>query len=65
MTTATEEHRHRCEVRYVLAMPEDAAKVYMREVGKRRGRAAFANLLRDVKRQHAAGNTGTWGDWKA
>lgn len=45
--TYTEEHRHACEVRYVLAMPDkQARRAYLDGVEKKRGKQA-ADMLRD------------------
>lgn len=55
----SEEHRHRCEVRWVLALrvrDRDAALRYV----EKRGKAFEA----DVREQWMAGNRGAADDWR-
>ena len=58
-----EEHRHRCEVRQVLAWRvEDRGKAmeYLARVkGDRREK-----LEKDCRDQWERGNRGKWGDWR-
>lgn len=61
--TASEEHRHRCEVRWCIRQGREWFDGYITEVAKERGKEAAQRLLRDVKAQARAGNTGTDGAW--
>ena len=57
------EHRHRCEVRQVLAWrTEDRAKAmdYLIKVKE----ARREKLERDCRTQWERGNRGKWGDWR-
>lgn len=62
--TSSEQHRHRCEVRWCLSRGRDAFDLYKVEVAKKRGDAAAAAMIRAVNIQAAAGNRGEWGDWR-
>jgi hypothetical protein len=62
--TDTEQHRHRCEVRWCISRGAEWAKTYAASVAKRRGRLAAVALWRDVLAQAKAGNVGEWGDWR-
>ena len=47
--TYSERHRHACEVRYVLAMPnKERRRAYLDAVEKLRGKAAAQRLRDDV-----------------
>jgi hypothetical protein len=63
-----EEHRHRCEVRQVLAwrvqFGPEWVKDWLDGVGKKRGPAAADRLRNDCRTQWAAGNRGEPGDWR-
>jgi hypothetical protein len=50
MDTHSEEHRHACEVRAVLAMPTGQRKVFLDLVEKKRGAAAAQQLRNAVYR---------------
>jgi hypothetical protein len=66
LTLITEEvleHRHRCEVRAVLAMrTEDRSKAmdYLIKVKE----ARREKLEKDCRTQWERGNRGKWGDWR-
>jgi hypothetical protein len=66
LTLITEEvleHRHRCEVRQVLAWrTEDRGKAleYLSKVKD----ARLEKLERDCRKQWSLGNRGAWGDWR-
>jgi hypothetical protein len=58
-----EEHRHRCEVRQVLAWrTEDRGKAleYLAKVKD----ARREKLEQDCRKQWSLGNRGAWGDWR-
>ena len=62
-----EEHRHRCEVRQVLAWrTEDRGKAmdYLAMVRQKRGDQAADKLEKDCRDQWERGNRGKWGDWR-
>ena len=63
-----EEHRHRCEVRQVLAWRVQHGLEWVKEwldgVAKKRGQAAADRLRADCRTQWAAGNRGEWSDWR-
>ena len=67
MTSITEEDlRHRCEVRYVLAIRatnRDEAMKYLSLVQEKRKEKA-KQLIDDCKKQWELGNRGQWGDWR-
>ena len=60
----TEQHRHRCEVRWCLSKGSEWAKTYAAGVSKLRGRRAAVALWRDFLAQSRAGNVGECGDWR-
>jgi len=60
----SEQFRHQCETRWCITKGAAWFEAYVREVAKTRGRPAAVALLRDVKAQAAAGNTGAPGEWK-
>lgn len=49
---SNEQHRHDCEVRFVLSLPFAERRPYLELVGKRRGQAARDALEADMIRQH-------------
>jgi RNase P protein component len=62
-----EEHRHRCEVRQVLAWrTEDRGKAmdYLARVRQKRGDQAADRLEKDCRTQWERGNRGEKGDWR-
>jgi RNase P protein component len=62
-----EEHRHRCEVRQVLAWrTEDRGKAmdYLARVRQKRGDQAADRLEKDCRTQWERGNRGERGDWR-
>jgi hypothetical protein len=62
-----EEHRHRCEVRQVLAWRvEDRGKAmeYLSKVRQKRGYQAADRLEKDCRTQWERGNRGERGDWR-
>ncbi len=67
MTLITvEDLRHRCEVRYVLAIRatnRDEAMKYLSLVQEKRKEKA-KQLIVDCKKQWELGNRGQWGDWR-
>lgn len=60
----TEQHRHRCEVRWCIRSGFEWFKNYINGVRDKRGPAAAQRLWDDVKQQHQAGNAGAWGEWR-
>ena len=70
MTLTTEEvleHRHRCEVRAVLAWrTEDRGKAmeYLAMVRQKRGDQAADRLEKDCRTQWQRGNRGERGNWR-
>lgn len=62
------EHRHRCEVRQVLAWRAERglrhALDFIAAVCKFRGEAAAQQLRDDCRTQWSAGNRGADGDWR-
>jgi hypothetical protein len=65
---ASEDHRHRCEVRQVLAWRVQHGLEWVRQwlagVDAKRGADAAARLRADCREQWAAGNRGAPGDWR-
>lgn len=59
----TEEHRHRCEVRWCIASGREWFDAYIKGVAEHRGKPAAQRLIRDVKAQAIAGSAGKWGQW--
>lgn len=59
----SEQHRHRCEVRYCISKGAVWFGEYIKGVAKERGKEAAKQLLRDVKEQAQRGNTGKAGEW--
>jgi hypothetical protein len=65
--TNSEEYRHQCEVRAVLAWrtaDRDSALKYLSVVRKKRGHEAADQLEADCKFQWGLGNRGKKGDWR-
>jgi hypothetical protein len=63
----TEEYRHQCEVRAVLAWrtaDRDSALKYLSVVRQKRGHEAADQLEADCKSQWGLGNRGKKGDWR-
>ncbi len=63
----SEQERHRCEVRQVLAWrtaDRDSALKYLSVVRQKRGHEAADQLEADCKFQWGLGNRGTKGDWR-
>lgn len=64
-----EEHRHRCEVRQLIAWRVKHGRIWLREhlagIEKVRGKPARASLEADILQQWGLGNRGAWGDWRA
>lgn len=67
-TRASDEGRHRCEVRQLIARRVERGRAWLRwelgEIERVRGKAAQARLEADIAAQWAAGNRGAWGDWR-
>lgn len=79
MTDATEEHRHRCEVRQILRWRLELGRTFVHEfingqkdnrggivkkgVRQQRGDAAADRLLADCAQQWSLGNDGADGKW--
>jgi hypothetical protein len=62
--TYSEEHRHRCEVRWCIAKGFAWFQDYIAGVAKARRSAEPAKRIwDDVKQQAAAGNKGLAGEW--
>ena len=62
--TNSEEHRHRCEVRWCLRNGRAWFDNYIKGVAEKRGRWAARRLYDDVKDQAALGNSGLDGRWE-
>ncbi len=65
--TNSEEHRHQCEVRYVLqwrTADRNVAINYISDVRRKRGDEAADRLEEDCKKQWSLGNRGKDGDWR-
>lgn len=63
----SEEYRHQCEVRQVLAWRtenRDKAVSYLAAVRQKRSEAAAIKLERDTREQWSRGNRGIEGEWK-
>jgi hypothetical protein len=63
----TEQERHRCEVRQVLAWrtaDRDSALKYLSVVRKKRGDEVADQLEADCRREWSLGNRGKKGDWR-
>lgn len=63
----SEEYRHQCEVRQVLAWrteDRDKAMKYLSLVRQKRGDDVATKLEQDCKVQWAKGNRGEKGDWR-
>ena len=63
----SEQERHRCEVRQVLAWraaDRDSALKYLSVVRQKRGNQAADQLEVDCRREWALGNRGKKGDWR-
>lgn len=60
----TEQHRHRCEVRYCLSQGPEWFRQYAAGVRAQRGRDAAQRLWDDVKAQAKLGNRGDKDDWR-
>jgi hypothetical protein len=62
----SEQYRHQCETRYVLAIRatnRDEAMKYLSMVQEKRKEKA-KKLIDDCKKQWELGNRGQWGDWR-
>ena len=62
--THSEQHRHRCEVRWCLLNGRAWFDNYIKGVAEKRGRVAAKRLYDDVRVQAAMGNTGRGNEWK-
>jgi hypothetical protein len=63
----SEEYRHQCEVRQVLAWRtenRDKAVSYLAAVRQKRSEAAAIKLERDTREQWSRGNRGIEGEWR-
>ncbi len=70
MNTSSEQHRHRCEVRWCLRQGREWFERYIKGdantkslAAARKSREAAQRLWDDVRTQAAAGNTGKPGQW--
>lgn len=61
--SATELHRHQCEVRWCITKGREWFESYVKGVKAARGATAAKRLWADVREQAAAGNTGARGQW--
>lgn len=61
--TRSEQHRHRCEVRWCIQQGFAWFETYIKGVKSSRGARAAKQLWADVKAQSKAGNTGAPGEW--
>ena len=63
-----EEHRHRCEVRQLLAWRAERGRQWLRDwlagIEKARGAAARKRLEDDIVQQWQRGNRGAAGQWQ-
>lgn len=62
------QHRHRCEVRYLLAMAASgstaALEAHMADIAAKRGEPAARELREEMREQWRKGNRGHAGDWR-
>lgn len=61
---ASEQDRHRCEVRMCLAKGFTWFETFIKDVKRVRGESAARLLWDDVKAQARLGNVGKPGDWR-
>lgn len=63
----SDEHRHKCEVRYCLMLRKFGKKPvtdYLNSVLDTRGNDAYQKLNKDCQTQWGKGNRGQKGDWR-
>jgi hypothetical protein len=65
---SSEQHRHRCETRQLLAWRAQRGKEWLREflsgIERKRGPAAADRLRYDIAEQWKLGSRGERGDWR-
>jgi hypothetical protein len=59
-----EQHRHRCEVRHLLARTHGSGLGWLKGFVEDWKRWPGSQLQKDFWTQHKAGNTGQAGDWR-
>ena len=65
MTDASEQHRHRCEVRFLIRAARDRGREWVRQyLDDKRVAGRQARLRADLNEQIKAGNSGQEGEWK-
>ena len=65
MTDASEQHRHRCEVRSLIRAARDRGREWVRQYLDSKPVAGRRERLRaDLNTQIKAGNQGNEGEWK-
>ena len=65
MTDASEQHRHRCEVRFLIRAARERGREWVRQYLDSKPVAGRRERLRaDLNTQIKAGNQGNEGEWK-
>lgn len=65
MTDASEQHRHRCEVRFLIRAARERGREWVRQcLDDKRVAGRQASLRADLNEQIKAGNRGQEGEWK-
>lgn len=65
MTDASEQHRHRCEVRFLIRAARERGREWVRQYIDSKPVAGRRERLRaDLNTQIKAGNRGQEGEWK-
>ena len=65
MTDASEQHRHRCEVRFLIRAARERGREWVRQyLDDKRVAGRQARLRADLNTQIKAGNQGNEGEWK-
>lgn len=64
MTDASEQHRHRCEVRFLIVAARERGREWVRQyLGDKRVAGRQDQLRTDLNAQMKAGNDGKEGVW--
>ena len=65
MTDTSEQHRHRCEVRFLIRAARERGREWGRQyLDDKRVAGRQASLRADLNEQIKAGNRGQEGEWK-
>jgi hypothetical protein len=60
-----EEHRHRCEVRFLIGERKKRGVHWLRDfLSKKEVAPRRERLEKDIAKQWRLGNIGNWGDWR-